>query len=154
MVTFYKKTQSFTLCSKNSKFRLCNNALSKPIFYLQTKVFLFTHRAEVGILGNILCQSIVTGRCRHDQQKRIPSLLSNGSFPMNEWHKQGEDQKIRRALLSWCLLEQLFKDHRLPGHGHTDLVEMCKVYIFLGALADSFSQWSNIMSKSESPHHF
>lgn len=118
---------------------------------------MFTHRAEVGILGNIMCQSIVTGRCCHDQQQRVPGLLSNGSFPMDEWHEQGEYQKIRRALLSWCRLEQLFKNHRLPGHGHTDLVGMHKVYIFLAVIINWFiysvTLWSSSMSKSESPHH-
>lgn len=121
MVTCYKKTICVTICARKSKLRMCNNILSKR------KTCMFTHRTEVGVLSNIMCQSIVTGRCRHDQQKRVPGLLSNGSFPMNEWHKQGEDQKICRALFSWCRLEQLFKNHRLPGHGHTDLVGMCKV---------------------------
>lgn len=117
---------------------------------------MFTHRAEVGILGNIMCQRIVTGRCCHDQQQRVPGLLSNGPFPMDEWHEQGEYQKIRRALLSWCRLEQLFKNYRLPGHGHADLVGMCKVSIFLSAIINWFihsvTLWSS-MSKSESPHH-
>lgn len=117
---------------------------------------MFTHRAEVGILGNIMCQRIVTGRCCHDQQQRVPGLLSNGPFPMDEWHEQGEDQKIRRALLSWCRLEQLFKNYRLPGHGHTDLVGMCKVSIFLSAIINWFIHSVTLrssMSQSESPHH-
>lgn len=139
------RTICHALGNKKSNHRLCNNIVFNPRL-LNAKPLtpnftsMFTHRAEVGILGNITCQSIVTGRCCHDQQQRVPGLLSNGSFPMDEWHEQGEYQKIRRALLSWCCLEQLFKNHRLPGHGHTDLVGMCKVYIFLAVIINQFIQ--------------
>lgn len=58
-----------------------------------------THRAEVGVLSDVACHSLVAGRGRHDQQQCVSGLLSDGSIPMNEWYEQGEDQQIGGALL-------------------------------------------------------
>ena len=66
----------------------------------------------------------MAGRGRHDQQQRVPGLLSDGSVPVDERHEEGEDQQVGGALLSRRRPEQHLQNHRLPCHGHTDLSEI------------------------------
>lgn len=65
-----------------------------------------THRAEVGVLGDVAGHGLVAGRRRHDQQQGVSGLLSDGSVPVDERHKQGEDEEVGGALLGWRCPEQ------------------------------------------------
>lgn len=81
----------------------------------------FTHRAEVGVLGDVAGHSLVTGGGGHDQQQSVPSLLTDGAVPMDEWHEEREDEEVGGAVLSRRCSEQQLQDHGLPGHGHANL---------------------------------
>lgn len=65
-----------------------------------------THRAEVGVLSDVVRHGLVTGRGGHDQQQRVPGLLPDGSVPVDERHQEGEDQQVGGALLGRCGSEQ------------------------------------------------
>lgn len=86
-----------------------------------------THRAEVRVLSDVTCHRLMAGRGRHDQKQGVSSLLPDGAVSMNKWHKQGKDQQVCGALLSWRRPEQHLQNHGLLGHGHTNLSEMLVV---------------------------
>ncbi|KAG7220337.1 hypothetical protein INR49_010173, partial [Caranx melampygus] len=112
-----------------------------------------THRAEVGVLSDVAGHGLVAGRGRHDQQQGVSGLLSNGSIPVDERHKEGEDEEVGGALLGWttkfwvsagsqqpqqgvengCVLQQ-----RLLGLAdeHLEQLEQCPLAVRVQAAAE------------------
>ena len=66
-----------------------------------------THRAEIGVLGDVPGHHLVFGRQGHDEEEGFPGLLAHLALAVDEGDEQGEDEEIGGALVLAGVEKQL-----------------------------------------------
>lgn len=91
--------------------------------YAHTQQHIHAYWAEVGVLCNVTCNSMVAGRGCHDEQQRVTGLLPQRAISMNKWHQQGEDQQVSGTLLHRSTPKYQLQNCSFLRHAHTYLTQ-------------------------------